>query len=127
MCKGFHIIALGTILGFIGSAQAAEQSPYSSKSKRSKKILAALDKIGIADVRINQLVESVDRNTHDGYLFLAEEHVSSAVADGNIAFRYDLGSPSLRRLELAYTPDDGHYQVRASTEGITFRYHYDFE
>lgn len=122
MRKGFYIFTLVSYFSVCPIANA-EEAPTNKPTKRTQKVLKVLDRMGIADPRLSSLVETVEANTRNGYIFLAQERV----ADGNLALRYDTGGLKLRQLELAYTPDDSHYEVRANSRGIMLHYHYEFD
>lgn len=107
------------------SGHASAESTEAKRSKKVEKILDTLDRLGISNRHINQLVEEVDARNENGYFYLADQRFE----DGQrLSLRYDTGGGlSTRRLELAYTPENSHYQFTASRNAVMVRYRYEFK
>jgi len=123
MCKSVLAFTALLTLPFLGSAAADEGTEQ--RNKRAQKVMTTLKMLGIANPKLNSLVQEASSHMEkDGFFYVADQKMD----DGRLALRFACrGIPKLQQLQLSYVPKDTHYAFTASTRGVMLNYHYDFK
>ena len=120
-----RILINAALLTWLMVSPATADDKTEQRNKRTQKVLATLQMLGIADPRLNSIVSSAtSRIEKDGFFYVADKKME----EGRLALRFECrGMPKATKMQLAYVPKDSNYVVTANTRGLMINYHYSFK